>query len=405
MSTALQDLPKPLAGQRVLDCATFIAGPTCATLLGEFGADVIKVELPGVGCPLRQFGTMTETGMTLPWLSESRNKKSLTLDLRKPDGAAILKELVRQSHVLVENFQPGTLEGWGLGWGELAAVNAALVMVRISAYGQTGPYRDRPGFGRIANAFGGLSYLAGDPDRPPVTPGSATLPDYLSGLYGALGALLAMRTAEQTGVGQVVDVGLYEGIFRILDELAPAYGYRGTVRERMGGGTPNAVPHSHYPTADGKWIAIACTSDKIFQRLAELMDRPKLAGGGRWGTTARRQAERAAVDALVAEWTGTQTAANLLRRCAAAQVPCGPLYSIADIFTDPHYTARENIARLPVAGLGAIMVPNVVPKLSATPGSVHSAGPPLGEHTDQILSQLLGLDRGRLDELRARKVI
>ena len=405
MSAASPDLPKPLAGKRVLDCATFIAGPSCATLLGEFGAEVIKVELPRVGCPLRQFGTMTETRMSLPWLSESRNKKSLTLDLRTPDGAAILKELVRQSHVLVENFQPGTLEGWGLGWSELSAANPALVMVRISAYGQTGPYRDRPGFGRIANAFGGLAYLAGDPDRPPVTPGSATLPDYLSGLYGALGALLALRLAEQSGVGQVVDVGLYEGIFRILDELAPAYAYGGFVRERMGPGTPNAVPHSHYPTADGKWIAIACTSDKIFQRLAELMERPELAGDGRWGTTAKRKAEREAVDAFVAEWTGTQTAADLLRRCEEAQVPCGPLYSIADIFTDPHYAARENIARLPVAGLGAIMVPNVVPKLSATPGSVEWAGPPLGAHTDEILSQLLGFEPERLDELRARKVI
>ena len=398
-------LPKPLPGKRVLDCGTFIAGPACATLLGEFGAEVIKVELPGSGCPLRQFGTMTETGMSLPWLSESRNKKSLTLDLRKPEGAAILKDLVRQSHVLVENFQPGTLESWGLGWNALSAANPALVMVRISAYGQTGPYRDRPGFGRIGNAFGGLSYLAGYPDRPPVTPGSATLPDYLSGLYGAIGALLALRTAEQSGAGQVVDIGLYESIFRILDELAPAYAYGDTVRERMGPGTVNAVPHSHYPTADGKWVAIACTSDKIFQRLAGLMGRMELAGDGPWGTTAQRQAARAAVDACVAEWTGAQPAADLLRRCEEAQVPCGPLYSIADIFADPHYAARENIFRLPVAGLGAIMVPNVVPKLSATPGSVETAGPALGAHTDEILSELLGFDARRLDVLRRRGTI
>jgi crotonobetainyl-CoA:carnitine CoA-transferase CaiB-like acyl-CoA transferase len=395
----------PLGGKRVLDCATFIAGPTCATLLGEFGAEVIKVELPGVGCPLRQFGTMTEAGMSLPWLSEARNKKSLTLDLRIPEGAAILEQLVSQSDVLVENFQPGTLEQWGLGWDKLCVINPALVMVRISAYGQTGPYRDRPGFGRIANAFGGLSYLAGYPDRPPVTPGSATLPDYLSGLYGALGALLALRVAEQSGIGQVVDIGLYEGIFRILDELAPAYAYRGFVRERMGPGTVNAVPHSHYPTADGKWIAIACTNDKIFQRLALLMGRPELAGNACWGTSAKRQAAREAVDTCVAEWTSTQTAADLLRRCDEGQVPCGLLLSIADIFADPHYAARENIAHLPVAGIGTVMVPNVVPKLGATPGSVESAGPPLGAHTDEILTQLLGFDAGQLDDLRARKVI
>lgn len=397
--------PRPLAGKRVLDCATFIAGPTCATLLGEFGAEVIKLELPGVGCPLRQFGTMTEIGMSLPWLSEARNKKSLTLDLRMPEGAAILKQLASQSDVLVENFQPGTLERWGLGWDNLHPINPALVMVRISAYGQTGPYRDRPGFGRIANAFGGLSYLAGYPDRPPVTPGSATLPDYLSGLYGALGALLALRVAEQSGVGQVVDIGLYEGIFRILDELAPAYAYGGFVRERMGPGTVNAVPHSHYPTVDGKWIAIACTNDKIFQRLAVLMGRPELAGDGCWGTSAKRQAAREAVDAWVAEWTSTQTAADLLRRCDEGQVPCGPLLSIADIFADPHYAARENIAHLPVAGLGTVKVPNVVPRLGVTPGSVESAGPPLGAHTDEILTQLLGLGAQQLDDLRARKVI
>ena len=396
---------RPLAGKRVLDCATFIAGPTCATLLGEFGAEVIKVELPGAGCPLRKFGTITETGMSLPWFSEARNKKSLTLDLRTPDGAAILRELAGHSHVLVENFQPGTMERWGVGWDDLRAVNPALVMVRVSAYGQTGPYRDRPGFGRIANAFGGLSYLAGYPDRPPVTPGSATLPDYLSGLYGALGALLAMRVAEQSSVGQVVDIGLYESIFRILDELAPAYAYCGFVRERMGPGTVNAVPHSHYPTADGKWIAIACTNDKIFQRLAVLMGRPELAGGGRWGTTAQRVAERDAVDACVAEWTGTQTAADLLRNCEQGQVPCGLLMSIKDIFADPHYAERENIARLSVPGLGTVAVPNVVPRLTVTPGAADSVGPALGANTDEILSQLLGLDGARLDDLRARKVI
>ena len=200
----------PMQGVRVLDCATFIAGPTCATMLGEFGADVIKVELPGIGCPLRKFGTITPSGDSLLWLSEGRNKRSLTLDLRKPEGVAVMKDLVAQSDVVVENFQPGTLERWGVGYDTLAAINPKLVMVRISAYGQTGPYRDRPGFGRIANAFGGISFLAGYPDRPPVTPGSATLPDYMSGLYGALGALFALRVVERTGRGQVVDIGLYE---------------------------------------------------------------------------------------------------------------------------------------------------------------------------------------------------
>ncbi|MEQ9047160.1 MAG: CoA transferase [Sneathiellaceae bacterium] len=396
---------RPMSGVRVLDCATFIAGPTAATLLGEFGAEVIKVELPDTGCPLRKFGTRTEAGMTLPWLSESRNKKSLTLDLRTPEGAAILKDLVAKSQVLVENFQPGTLEGWGLGWETLRAINPSLVMVRISAYGQTGPYSGRPGFGRIANAFGGISYLAGYPDRPPVTPGSATLPDYLSGIYGAVGALMALRVAERGGPGQVVDIGLYESVFRILDELTPAYAYRGYVRERMGPGTVNVVPHSHYPTKDGKWIAIACTNDKIFQRLADLMEQPELGGDGRWGTIARREAEREAVDAHVGAWTARFGRDELMQMCDRGQVPCGPLLSIAEIFEDPHYAARGNIARIAHDVLGEVAVPAVVPRLTGTPGSIESLGPELGSHTEEILGRLLDLDDARIAELRDRGVI
>ncbi len=400
-----QSLPMPMAGKRVLDCATFIAGPTCATFLGEFGAEVIKVELPGVGCPLRKFGTMTEAGDTLPWLSESRNKQSLTLDLRTPEGSDLLKQLVAKSDVLVENFQPGTLESWGLGWEELRRHNPALVMVRISAYGQTGPYRDRPGFGRIANAFGGLSYLAGYPDRPPVTPGSATLPDYLSGLYGALGALMALRTAESTGQGQYVDIGLYESIFRILDELTSAYDYKQFVRERMGPGTVNAVPHSHYPTKDGKWIAIACTNDNIFARLARVMDRDDLAGDGPWGTIAQREVARKEVDDLVGAWTSQYTCDEIDQMCSKGQVPCGPLLSIDQIFENPQYAARENIAWVDHPVLGQLAVPNVVPRLSETPGRIQSLGPRLGEHTDAILTQLLGLDPERIADLRKSSVI
>ena len=223
-----------LEGCKVLDVSTFLAGPFCATQLGEFGADVIKIELPVVGDATRRFGTMTDCGDSLPWLSESRNKRCITLDLRKPDGAALLKRLVAQSDVMVENFQPGTLEKWGLGYDVLSEVNPALIMVRISGYGQTGPYKDRPGFGRIGNAFGGLSFLAGYPDRAPVTPGSATIPDYMAGLYGALGTLLALQAREKTGRGQIVDIGLYEPIFRILDELAPAFAYKGYVAAAHG---------------------------------------------------------------------------------------------------------------------------------------------------------------------------
>lgn len=395
----------PMQGVRVLDCATFIAGPTCATMLGEFGAEVIKVELPGIGCPLRKFGTITPSGDSLLWLSEGRNKKSLTLDLRKPEGVAVMKDLVAKSDVVVENFQPGTLERWGVGYEALAAVNPKLVMVRISAYGQTGPYRDRPGFGRIANAFGGISFLAGYPDRPPVTPGSATLPDYMSGLYGALGALLALRVAERTGKGQVVDIGLYESIFRILDELAPAYAMKGYVRQRMGPGTVNVVPHSHYPTQDGRWIAIACTNDKIFERLAVLMGRPDVAGEGKWGTIARREAERAEVDDFVTAWTMRHDRDALLRMCEEGQVPCGPLYAIDEIFADPHYAARDNIATMEHPQAGTLRIPNVVPRLTGTPGQIASLGPTLGEHTDEILRDLLGRSAAEIAALRAAKAV
>jgi succinyl-CoA:(S)-malate CoA-transferase subunit B len=394
-----------LDGCRVLDVASFLAGPFTATQLGEFGAEVIKVELPGVGDATRRFGTVTDCGDSLPWLSESRNKKCITLDLRKPDGVVLLKRLVEQADVLVENFQPGTMERWGLGWDVLSAVNNRLIMVRISGYGQTGPYRDRPGFGRIGNAFGGLSFLAGYPDRAPVTPGSATIPDYMAGLYGALGTLLALQARQKTGRGQVVDIGLYEPIFRILDELAPAFQHNGYVRQRMGPGTVNVVPHSHYPTRGGGWIAIACTNDKIFARLAEAMQRPDLADDSRWGRLAAREAERAEVDATVAAWTAGYDRAELLKLCEAAQVPCGPVYAIDEIFQDPQYAARENILRLVDPRVGELAVPNLVPRLSETPGAVKWLGPSLGAHNDEIYKGMLGLDDAELARLRAAGVV
>jgi crotonobetainyl-CoA:carnitine CoA-transferase CaiB-like acyl-CoA transferase len=402
--TFASDDPRPLAGIRVLDLATFIAAPYCATLMAEFGAEVIKVELPKVGDPLRRFGTPTDCGDSLVWLSESRNKKPVTLDLRTPEGAALLKRLVREADVVCENFQPGTLEGWGLGWDVLSAENPALVMLRVSAYGQTGPMRELPGFGRIANAFGGISYLAGDPDRPPVTPGSATLADYMSGMYGVIGVLLALRARDRTGKGQVVDIGLYESIFRILDELAPAYQQGGFVRRRMGAGTVNAVPHSHYPTKDGRWVAIACTNDKIFERLARLMGRPELAGDGLYGTIARREAAREEVDAMVGDWTATMDRGDLLGQCADAQVPCGPVYAVDEIFDDPQYAARENIARVD-SRVGELALANVMPRLTGTPGAIDWTGRPLAADNAAVFQGLLGLSDEEMDALRAKGVI
>lgn len=396
---------RPLDHLKVIDVSSFLAGPFCSTQLAEFGADVVKLELPGVGDALRRFGTITPCGDSLPWLSECRNKKSATLDLRKPEGAELLKALVKDADVLVENFQPGTLEKWNLGWDVLKEVNPRLIMVRISGYGQTGPYSGRPGFGRIGNAFGGLSYLAGYPDRPPVTPGSATIPDYMAGLYGALGVLLALQSLAKTGRGQVVDIGLYEPIFRILDELAPAYEMKGYVRQRMGPGTVNVVPHSHYPTKDGRWVAIACTSDKIFERLAQAMGVPEFGGTGKWGTITQREAERAQVDDYVGAWSSQYTRDEVLRRCEEHQVPCGPVYAIDEIFQDPQYAARGNIAHFKDERVGEYAVPNVVPRLTDTPGGIDRLGPALGEHNDEVYRERLGLSAERIEALMRAGVI
>ena len=393
-----------LAGIRVLDLGTFIAGPYCATLLAEFGAEVIKIEPPTGGDALRKFGTATDCGDTLVWLSESRNKKCVTLNLRTARGIELLKQLIAHSDVVVENFRPGVMEKWGLGWEQVQALNPRAVMVRISAYGQTGPYKNRPGFARVAHAFSGLAYLAGEPGRVPVVPGSTSLADYMSGIYGAFGALTALRVREQTGAGQCVDLGLYEPVFRVLDEIAPAYQRFGVIRERMGADTVNVCPHSHYRTRDGKWIAIACTNDTMFERLAGAMERPELAGADRYGPKDKRLAARNEVNGIVADWVATLDCAEVLARCDAVGTPASLIYSIADIFADPQYEARENI-RTVDSRIGPVAVPGVVPKLSATPGEIKWLGDALGAHNTEILGGLLGLAGDELKKLRAEDVI
>ena len=395
----------PLAGLRVLDIATFIAAPFAATLMAEFGAEVIKIEHPQGGDPFRRFGSMTEAGDGLAWLTEARNKDSVTLNLKHAQGQELLRRLVARADVVCENFRPGTLERWGLGWEELRAVNPGLVMLRISGFGQTGPYRDRPGFARTAHAFGGLTYLAGMPDGPPVTPGSTSLADYISGLYGAFGVMAALRSRARTGAGQVVDIGLYESVFRVLDELAPAYGKFGTVRQREGAGTANACPHGQFRCADDGWVAIACTSDKMFARFAAAMDRPELAAPEAYGEVRRRLAGRADLDQLVADWFAALPRAEALRRCQAGMVPCSPVNSIADIFADPHFRARDNLVTHEVAAVGPVTVPGVVPKLSRTPGRITRLGPRLGEHNAQVYRRLLGLDDAAIARLKADGVI
>ncbi|MDS4041409.1 MAG: CoA transferase, partial [Candidatus Competibacter sp.] len=321
----------PLSGIRVVDVATVIAAPYCAGILGEFGAEVLKVEHPMGGDICRKYGTPTQRGDTLAWLSEARNKKSVTIDLHRREGVEVFKRLIEKADVLCENFRPGTLEKWGLPWEVLHEINPGLIMLRVTGYGQTGPYKDRPGFARIAHAVGGIAYLSGMPKGTPVTPGSTTLGDYLTGLYGCLGVLMALRYREQTGIGQYIDAALYESVFRCTDELAPAYAMFGVVRERHGP-THNdfACPYGHFPTKEeGKWVAIACATDKLFARLAEAMGRPELASSSLYGEQKTRLENRHDVNEIVRDWCGSLTRDEVLKRCYATGAPAGPLNNIA----------------------------------------------------------------------------
>jgi succinyl-CoA:(S)-malate CoA-transferase subunit B len=396
----------PLSGIRVVDVATVIAAPYCATILGEFGAEVLKVEHPVGGDACRRFGTATQRGDTLTWMSEARNKKSVTIDLHRKEGVALFKRLVEQGDILCENFRPGTLEKWGLGWDVLSKINPGLIMLRVTGYGQTGPYKDRPGFARIAHAVGGLSYLAGMPKGTPVTPGSTTLGDYLSGLYGCIGVLMALRHREKTGRGQYIDVALYESVFRCTDELAPAFAMYGTVRERHGPHIESACPYGHFPTQDGKWVAIACTTDKLFSRLADAMGRPELASSSLYGEQKTRLENRSDVNEIVRDWCGSLPREQVLQKCFDSRAPAGPLNNIADIFGDRQFHARRNMVAIDDVQTGdTIMVPNVVPRLSRTPGRIKHLGPRLGEHTEEILRDMLGISDDEIGELRNQHVI
>lgn len=396
----------PMSGVRILDLGTFLAGPYAASIFSEFGAEVLKIEHPVAGDPMRRFGTPSKRhDATLAFLSEARNRKSVTLDLRQQDGVALFLKLVAKSDVLIENFRPETMEEWGLGWSQLSESNPGLIFLRVSGYGQTGPYRRRSGFAHIAHAFAGLSYLTGFPGESPVVPGTVPLGDYMSSLYGAIGILMALRHREKTGRGQVIDIGIYESVFRQLDEIAGAYGLFGKVREREGSGSFVAVPHGHFRTSDNKWVAIACTTDKMFYRLAQTMERPELASDSMYGPQRKRLAARDTVNNLVIEWVGSHSRDEIMRRCLEREVPCGKVNSIADIFEDEHYQARGNLAALDEPGLGEVVIPGVMPTLSETPGTITNLGPPLGNATYEVLRDLLGLSPEEINSLRKRKVI
>jgi crotonobetainyl-CoA:carnitine CoA-transferase CaiB-like acyl-CoA transferase len=403
MSDTGDQRPSALSGLRVLDIATFVAAPFCGTILADFGAEVIKVEQPDGGDSLRQFGTVTECGDSLVWLSEARNKKTITLDLRKPEGVALFKKLVAKSDVVLENFRPGTLEKWGIGFEALRDINPKLVMLRISAYGQNGPKSSEPGFARIAHAFAGLSHLAGEANGPPVVPGSTSMADYVSGMWGAIGVLTALRARDKIGRGQFIDLGLYESVFRLLDEIAPAYAKYGTVRERMGPDTVNVVPHSHYQTSTGEWVALACTNDRMFERLATVMERPELSK--EFPTSAIRVQNRDYINSVVSDWMRQRSLNDVLTITTAGGVPCAQIYSIREIFDDPQYKARENLLRVHDPRVGDLVLPAPVPRLSETPPTFKHAGRQLGADNDEVYSNLLGLTGDDLRTARNSGVI
>ncbi|MBB5214869.1 CaiB/BaiF CoA transferase family protein [Parapusillimonas granuli] len=394
-----------LSGVRVLDIATFLAAPFCGTILADFGAEVIKIEQPDGGDSLRQFGTPADCGDTYMWMSEARNKQFATLDLRTPEGADIFRQMVAKSDIVLENFRPGTLERWGLGYEALRQVNPGLIMLRVSAYGQDGPKKDDPGFARIAHAFGGLSHLAGDSDGPPVVPGSTSLADYISGLWGAIGVLIALQHRNRTGAGQFIDIALYESVFRLLDEIAPVYAKFGTVRGRLGADVANVAPHSHYQTATGEWVAIACSNDRMFERLATLMGRAELVKRPEFANAPARARHREDINRIVADWAGSLGYDELIALCSEAGVPCGRVNTIADIFQEPQFQARGNLMKVDDARFGETVIPASVPRLSETPARFKNLGGALGADNDTVYARLLGLCEGKLQELKATGVI
>ncbi len=392
-----------LAGVKVVELGGLIAGPYAASLFAQFGADVIKVEPPAGGDPLRQWRKL-HNGTSVWWYSLGRNKKSVTLNLKSEEGRAIVRDLVKDADVLIENFRPGVLEGWGLGWDELSAINPGLVMVRISGYGQTGPYRDKPGFAAIAEAVGGLRHLTGEPDRAPVRSG-VSLGDSLAGLYAVIGAMAALHHRKVNGgTGQVVDVALYEAVFAVMESLIPEYSRFGFVRGRTGGSLPGIAPSNTYPCAGGSYVVIAGNSDGIFKRLmqavgrADLADDPELAGNeGR----VRRIDD---IDGAIADWTSQHTLGDVLVALEKADVPVAKIYTAADIHADDHYRARDMIEHTAMPDGQPLDIPGIVPKLSATPGATAWVGPTLGEHVEEVLASL-GIRGAALADLRERGIV
>lgn len=392
-----------LQGVKVIELGTLIAGPYAASLLGQFGAEVIKIESPAGGDPLRSWRKL-HNGTSLWWYSQSRNKKSLTLDLKSEEGQQIVRELVRDADIVIENFRPGTLEGWGLGWDDLVKINPNLIMVRVSGYGQDGPYSQRPGFAAIAESMGGLRNLIGFPDRPPVRVG-VSIGDTLASLYGVIGALLAMHHLKVNGgKGQFIDIALYEAVFGVMESLIPEYAEFGFVRERTGASLPGISPSSTYLCGDGLYAIIAGNGDSIFKRLMQAIGRNDLAEDPALARNEGRVQHNDLIDQAISDWTGLHDIDHVLNVLEAAAVPSSRVFTVADIYQDPHYRARHMIEQFTLPDGAPIDLPGVVPKLSETPGQTRWVGPELGQHTAEILATL-GRTPEQIALLKQRGVI
>jgi crotonobetainyl-CoA:carnitine CoA-transferase CaiB-like acyl-CoA transferase len=393
----------PLSGIKVVEIGTLIAAPFAARMMAEFGAEVIKIEAMGQGDPLRKWRKLHE-GTSLWWYLQSRNKKSLALDLKSPEGLDLIKQLLGDADVLIENLRPGGLEKLGLGWDVLHALNPKLTLVRISGYGQTGPYRDRPGFGAIGEAMGGIRYTTGNPDSPPARVG-VSLGDSLASLHGVIGALMSLlRVKTGQGDGQIVDVSLAESVFNLMESLVPEYDMLGHVRERSGGALPGIAPSNTYLTADGAYVVIAGNSDPIYKRLMTTIGRADLAEAPEFAHNDGRAAKSGLLDAAITHWTSSRPIEQVLSALEAAEVPAGRIYSVADIVSDPHYQARDMLLNAELPGGVSVKMPGIVPKLSETPGGVNWQGPTLGQHTDDILGSL-GLTGADIQRLKTAGVV
>lgn len=404
MSTATKKTPGPLAGLRLVEMGTLLAGPFCGQLLGDFGTEVIKIEPPGQGDPMREWGQEKSHGLSLWWPVVGRNKKSITLNLREAEGQAIARQLIGKSDFLLENFRPGTMEKWSLGYAALREINRGLIMIRVSGFGQTGPLSKRAGFGAVGEAMGGMRYVCGDPSTPPSRMG-ISIGDSLAATFATLGALSALHYREKTGDGQVVDSAIYEAVLNMMESLVTEYDKAGYIRERQGAILPNVAPSNVYPTSDGRLILIAANQDTVFRRLTEAMQRPDLAADARYKTHTARGANQKVLDDLIAAWTKGITADRLEQLMEEHGIPSGKIYRAPEMLADPHFQAREAIVTTEHPKFGTLRMQNVAPKLSATPGGVRSPAPELGQHNEEVYQGLLGFSDSRMAELRAAGVI